>query len=170
MSAMGKGGLDLSRFTLVQRGHLYEDFEEGRVFEHHWGRTITEADNVVFSTATCNWSPIYLNVELARAHGLADVAVNPMLVVCVVVGLSVEDLSEVGGPFLGIDDCRFHGPVYPGDTLTARSVVLERRVSASRPGSGVVTWRTGGRNQRDETVVELRRTNLVARREGSGPP
>ena len=89
-----------------------------------------------------------------------------MLVLCTVVGLSVEDLSEAGGPFLGVDDCDFHAPVYPGDTLTAESTVVSARESGSRPGFGIVTWHTEGRNQRGEIVVDYKRTNLVAKRRG----
>ena len=66
-----------------------------------------------------------------------------MLVLCTVVGMSVEDLSEYGGAFLGVEDCTFHRPVYPGDTLTARSTVAAARPSNSRPG-GIVTWHTEG--------------------------
>ena len=86
-----------------------------------------------------------------------------MLVLCTVVGLSVEDLSEAGGPFLGVDECAFHRPVYPGDTLSASSTVVSARESESRPQFGIVTWRTEGRNQRGELVVDYRRSNLVAK-------
>jgi acyl dehydratase len=132
--------------------------------EHHWGRTITAGDNALFSTAMCTWNPMYLNVEHARAHGHDDVVVNPMLVLCIVVGLSVEDLSEAGGPFLGVDDCRFVAPVHPGDTISARSTVVAMRASSSRKATGIVTWRTEGSNQRGELVIDYERTNLVAMR------
>jgi len=156
---------DFDAFPVMVKGRKYEDFSEGQDLRHHWGRTITAGDNAVFSTATCAWVPLYLNAEFARALGHPDQVVNPMLVLCTVVGLSVEDLSEGSGLFLGIDDCVFHAPVYPGDTITARSVVLAKRTSSSRPGDGIVTWRTEGRNQRGDLVLELKRTNLVARRE-----
>jgi itaconyl-CoA hydratase len=155
---------DPASFPAVPKGHLYEDFRVGLVFDHHWGRTITAGDNALFSTATCDWNPMHLNAEFARAHGHPDVVVNPMLVLCTVVGLSVEDLSEAGGPFLGVTDCRFHDHVHPGDTLTARSTVIEMRSSTSRPKTGIVTWHTEGRNQRDQLVIDFRRTNLVAQR------
>jgi itaconyl-CoA hydratase len=157
---------DPAAFPLWRRGHLYEDFEIGQRFEHHWGRTLTTGDNTLFTTATCNWGPMYLNVEFARAHDHPDVMVHPLLVLCTVVGLSVEDLSEAGGPFLGLEGCRFLRPVYPGDTLGATSEVMAKRPSNSRPGMGTVTWRTEGRNQRDEVVVDYTRTNLVAMRAG----
>src|SRR6476619_2554887 len=91
--------VDLATFPVVAKGNKFEDFTVGHVLVHHWGRTITAGDNAVFSTATCNWNPMHLNAEYARAHGHPDVVVNPMLVLCTTVGLSVEDLSEAGGPF-----------------------------------------------------------------------
>jgi itaconyl-CoA hydratase len=91
--------------------------------------------------------------------------VNPLLVFNAVFGLSVEDLSEGGGPFLGVDACRFLAPVYVGDTLTARSTVVSRRPSRGQQGMGIVTWQTEGRNQHGERVIEFRRTNLVRMRD-----
>lgn len=161
-------GFDPGAFPLMAKGRRYEDFTVGQRFVHHWGRTLTDGDNALFSTATCNWNPMHLNAEYARSHGHPDVVVNPMLVLCTVVGLSVEDLSEAGGPFLGLDDCRHHRPVHPGDTLVAESVVVDMRESASRPDAGIVTWRTEGRNQHGEVVVDFVRTNLVARRGRDG--
>jgi acyl dehydratase len=160
---------DLAAFVLVPKGHAFEDFQEGGVFEHHWGRTLNAGDNSLFTTTTLAFNPLYLNAEYARAHGHPDVVVNPLLVLCTAVGLSVEDLSEAGGPFLGLGKVEFVRPVYPGDTLDARSTVLSARVSDSRPGFGIVTWRTEVRNQRDEPVLRYERTNLVARRRGGAP-
>jgi acyl dehydratase len=154
---------DPATFAVVTKGHRFEDFTVGQVLVHHWGRTITDGDNALFSTATCHWNPMYLNAEFARAHGHPDVVVNPMLVLCTAVGLSVEDLSEAGGPFLGVEDCSFRRPVHPGDTITARSTVVDARPSGSREGVGIVSWHTEVHNQRGELVVDFRRTNLVAR-------
>ena len=156
--------LDLSSFPVRRRGNGFEAFTPGRVFEHHWGRTITAGDNSIFTSVTHAYNPLYLNAERARAEGHPDVVVSPMLVLCTVVGLSVEDLSEGGGPFLGMSEVTFHRPVHPGDTLTARSTVVEARESGSRPGAGVVTWHTEAHNQRGELVVDYRRTNLVTKR------
>jgi itaconyl-CoA hydratase len=156
--------IDLSSFPVVERGHKFEDSHVGDVFDHHGGRTITAGDNAPFSTAMCNFNPMQLNVEFARRHDHPDVVVNPMLVLCTVVGLSVEDLSEAGGPFLGLDDCTFCVPVYPSDTIRAHSTVRDSRRSQSRPQFGVVTWWTEAHNQRDELVLSFQRTNLVATR------
>lgn len=157
-------GFDPRRFVTRERGRKYEDFAVGQTFEHHWGRTLDRSDSTTFCAATCTWNPLYLNREFAVAHGHPDSPIHPALVVCVVVGLSVEDLSETAGPFLGMQDCVFERGVYPGDTVTASSVVVSRRESESRSDAGIVTWRTEGCNQRGETVVSLLRSNLVAMR------
>jgi acyl dehydratase len=148
----------------VPRGGLYEDFAPGRVFEHHWGRTLTAEDSLLFNNLTMHYNPIYFNAEYARRLGYEGMVVNPLLVMTTVLGLTVEDLSEAGGPFLGIDDVRFHRPVYAGDTVYARSEVLSRRPSQSRPGWGIVEWRTTALDQRGELVLEYRRRNLARRR------
>ena len=156
--------IDFDSFPVAKKGNAFQDFTVGQELDHHWGRTLTDGDNAVFSTATCNWNPMHLNAEFAREHGHPDVVLNPMLVLCTVVGLSVEDLSETGGPFLGMEDVVFHRPVHPGDTITASSEVVETRESDSRPTTGIVTWHTRAHNQRGELVVDYRRTNLVAKR------
>ena len=99
--------IDFDSFPVVRKGNGFQDFETGQEMVHHWGRTLTDGDNAIFSTATCNWNPMHLNAEFAREHGHPDVVLNPMLVLCTVVGLSVEDLSESGGPFLGMEDVTF---------------------------------------------------------------
>jgi acyl dehydratase len=147
-----------------RKGNRYEEFEPGQVFQHHWGRTINEGDNSLFTTLTLSYNPLYFNAEYARALGHPGTVVNPMLVFLTVFGLSVEDLSEAGGLFLGVDGLSFWQPVYPGQTLTARSKVVEKHESGSRPDSGIVTWHTEGFNERGERVVDFHRTNFVAKK------
>jgi acyl dehydratase len=154
----------LQRATLIPKGNQYEDMTEGRAFEHHWGRTITDGDNAAFTTQTLSFCPLYFNEPYAKALGHPRTVVNPLLVFNTVFGMTVEDLSEGGGPFLGVDSCRFLGRVYVGDTLTARSTVLARRESKGQKNFGIVTWRTEGFNQDGVKVLEYERTNLVRRR------
>jgi itaconyl-CoA hydratase len=143
------------------KGRLYEDFRVGEERTHHWGRTLALSDTLLFTTLTLSFNPLYSNVEYAKAHGHPDIVVNPLLVFNTVLGLSVEDLSEIGGPFVGVGKLTHHRPVYPGDTLTARSTTRAARLSASNPANGVVTWWTEGFNQRDELVIDFERSNLV---------
>ncbi|TDI92208.1 MAG: MaoC family dehydratase [Chloroflexi bacterium] len=152
-----------ARAIVVRKGNRYEDMTAGRVFEHHWGRTISAGDNAAFTTQTLSFCPLYFNEPYAKALGHPRILVNPLLVFNTVFGLSVEDLSEGGGPFLGVDDCQFLTDVYIGDTLTARSTVISRRTSKTQPGFGIVTWQTQGFNQNNVQVIDFHRTNLVRR-------
>ena len=149
------------------KSRVFEEFEVGQVYDHHWGRTLNAGDNTLFSTATVALLPLHLNDAYAQELGHPADPVNPMLVFSTVFGLSVEDLSEGrgGGAFLGVDDLEFLQPVYPGDTVTGRSTVAATRSSSSRPTQGIVTWKTEGRNQHGDLVVTFTRTNLIMRRE-----
>ncbi|HZP44523.1 MAG TPA: MaoC family dehydratase [Candidatus Binataceae bacterium] len=157
-----------SRARKLPKGNLYDDFEVGQTFQHHWGRTLSESDNTLFSTLTLSYNPLYFNAPYARAHGHRTPLINPMLVFLTVFGLSVEDLSEAGGLFLGVDNLTFHRPVHPGVTLVARSTVVDKRESTSRPDHGIVTWHTEGfaaselgAGSDEHLVVDFRRSNLL---------
>ncbi len=150
----------------IEHGHYFEDFEVGHVFNHHWGRTVNEGDNSLFSTVTMNFNPIYFNREYARSLAYKDVVVNHMLVLNVIFGLSVEDLSERAIAHLGYEKLRFLATVYPGDTLTAQSEVLSKR-ETSRADRGVVHFRTTGFNQFGEKVLEYERPVLIRKRNPS---
>lgn len=153
-----------SEYDLWPKGHFFDDFSEGQKFKHHWGRTLTESDAINFATTTLRYLPLYFNRDYAQKQGHRDLVVDPMFVLATVIGLSVEDLSEAGGPFLGVNKVRFGVSVYPGDTIYASSIVKAKRTSSSRPNTGIVTWETTGTNERDEVVIEYERTNLVAMR------
>jgi len=144
------------------RGQGYHAFEIGKPIAHHWGRTITESDAIQFAHLTLAYNPLYFNREYAKAHGHPDLVVNPQLVFNVILGLTVEDLSEgLGGPFLGVYELTYHEPVYPGDTLTARSVTTDKRLSESKEGRGIVSWHTEGFNQHGRRVIDYKRSNLA---------
>ena len=147
-----------------RRGNSFEEFSLGQVFNHHWGRTLTAADNTLFTTLTLHYNPLYTNVDYARAHGHADMVVCPLLVFTTVFGLSVEDLSEIGGPFLGVDKLTYHRPVLVGETVYAHSEVIAIRETGSRPAYGIVTWRTKGLDPAGELLLDYERTNLVRKR------
>lgn len=151
---------DVTAARLWKRGREYDEFAVGDVYRHHWGRTVTEADAIAFATQTLQYNPIYLNAERARQLGHPGLVVSPYLVLALVVGLSVEDLSERSEAFLGLDAVEFCEPVYPGDTITALSAVQAQRRSRSNPANGIVTWATEGRNQHNRRVVTFTRSNL----------
>ncbi|MEL7045106.1 MAG: MaoC family dehydratase [Pseudomonadota bacterium] len=150
----------MERAVLWQKGNKIPDFEPGKEFKHHWGRTLFESDCVLYATLTQMYNPLYFNEEFAKAQGHRTIVVAPLLVFNTVIGLSVEDLS-IRGPFVSIQDVTFHQSVYAGDTLNAKSVCVAKRMSESRPGQAIVTWRTEGRNQNDELVITYMRSNLL---------
>jgi acyl dehydratase len=147
----------------IEHGHYFEDFEVGHLYKHHWGRTITDGDNSFFSSVTMNANPIYFNAEYAKSLGYKGVVVNHLLVMNVVFGLSVEDLSERAIAHLGYEGMKYLATVYPGDTLTSESLVVSKRDS-SRPDRGIVKFRTTGHNQRGEKVLEYERPVLIRKR------
>ncbi|CAN5416219.1 MaoC family dehydratase [soil metagenome] len=157
----------LARAKPREKGYWFEDFDIGRVFVHHWGRTVSQAENALFTTLTLHFNPQYTNIEFAKEMGHRDTPVNPLLVFNTVFGLSVQDLSEHGTAFLGVNELRHVQAFYPGDTIYARSTVLDRRASGSKKGMGIVGWHTQGFNQRDELVCEFKRSNLVFLRDAA---
>ena len=149
----------------MAKGNRFEDFEPGRRFDHHWGRTVNESDNTLFTTLTLHYNPTYFNAEYARASGYDDVIVNPLLVFNMVFGLSVEDLSEGGEPFLGVDAMVHHAPVYAGDTLYPLLTVSEITPQTT---TGVLAMRATVHNQDSVLVFEGEHRYLIRR--GAGHP
>ena len=150
----------MEKAVLWDKGNTIADFDEGKVFDHHWGRTLNAGDNSLYCALTQMYNPLYFNVDYAKDKGHKGIVVSPLLVFNTVLGLSVEDLS-LRGPFVGIGNCKFHAPVYEGDTLSSRSTVLKRRYSETKKGAAIVTWKTEGFNQNGDLVVEYERSNLL---------
>lgn len=153
-----------ARAKPLRRGNKYEDFAVGQEFVHHWGRTLTEADNILFCTLTLHYNPRYFNLDVAKSEGHAGLVVCPLLVFTTVFGLSVEDLSEGGGPFLGVGKLTYHRAVLVGETVYGSSRVISARETKSRPDFGIVSWHTVGRDSAGETLIDFERSNLVKRR------
>jgi itaconyl-CoA hydratase len=145
-------------------GRYYEEFSVGDAYRHHWGRTLTESECQLFTTWTLNANPLYFNREYARALGHPACPANPLLVMNVVFGMTVEDLSEQALAHLGYWNMTFAKPVYPGQTLFCESTVLDKRESESKDDRGIVHVRTTGVNERGEVVLTYERKILVKKR------
>lgn len=143
-------------------GKYFEALTPGLRIKHRIGRTITEADNVLFSALTMNTQPLHLDEHFAAGTQFGRRIVNGLFTLGLAVGLTVSELTE--GTIianLGYDHVRHPQPVFHGDTLYMETEVIEARESASRPNAGVVRFKHTGRNQDGAVVIEFERTTLV---------
>jgi itaconyl-CoA hydratase len=140
---------------------LYDDFVVGDVYRSALGRTVTETDNLLFTMLAMNTNELHFNEEAARASEWGKPLVNSTFTLALVLGLSVADTTQAGGVNLGWTEITLPKPVFVGDTIWSETEVLAMRESSSRPRQGIVTVRTRGRNQRDETVCEFERSFLI---------
>ena len=146
-------------------GRWYEELEVGTVVRHVTRRTVTETDNVLFTTMTMNPAPLHLDADYAAGTEFGRPLVNSMFTVALVVGLSVYELT-LGTIVaqLGMTDIGFPAPVFAGDTIRVETEVVEARPSKSRPDAGIVVFEHRAHNQRDELVCRCRRTGLMHRK------
>ena len=157
---------------VVQRGLWFEEFTEGVVYRHQPGRTVTEADNTLFTTMTMNTQPLHIDAAWAATQDgfRGERLVNSMFTLSTVVGLSVSQLS-LGTIVanLGFSEISFPAPMFHGDTLYAETRCVGKRLSKSRPGQGIVELEHSGRNQ-DGTIVckATRKTLMQCAPEGAG--
>jgi len=136
----------------------------GDVYEHKLGRTVTTADNIWFTLLTMNTNPIHVDHHYASQTEFGRVLVNSAFTLALVTGMSVPDVSENALANLGWDDVKLPAPVFEGDTLYARTEVLETRASRSRPNVGIIRVRSTGYKQDGTTVIEYERSVMVYRR------
>jgi len=143
-------------------GLYFEAFEVGRVFVHEIRRTVTDMDNILFSSLTYNPAAVHIDHEYAKGTEFGRPLINSIFTLGLVVGLSVQDTTlgtTVGN--LGFETVTFPRPVFAGDTIHAETTVVALRASKSRPGQGIVTFDHRGLNQRNEEVVVARRAALM---------
>jgi len=143
-------------------GKYFDQWSIGDRIDHEIRRTVTEIDNLLFSTMTHNPQPLHLDIEAAKESGFGQILVNSTFTFSLLVGLSVGD-TTLGTLVanLGFTDVVTPKPVFIGDTLRASSEVTELRESKSRPEAGIVTFAHEMMNQRDELVCRCLRTALL---------
>lgn len=149
-------------------GKHFEELRIGDVFHHQPGRTITETDNLLFTTMTMNPQPLHLDAEFSKKAEFGQRLVNSLFTLGLTVGLSVGDTTlgtTVGN--LGFEEVTFPKPVFIGDTLYAETEVVEKRASKSRPQWGIVIFEHRAINQRDEVVMRCRRAGMLRKKEAA---
>jgi itaconyl-CoA hydratase len=146
-------------------GKYFEDLEVGQQIKHSLGRTVTEMDNTLFSTLTMNSQPLHLNEDFAARTQFGQRIVNGIFTLGLVVGLSVNELTEgTVVANLGYERVVHPNPVFHGDTIYVESEVLEKRESRSRKDVGIVRLKHIGRKPDGTIVVELERTVMFLKR------
>jgi acyl dehydratase len=152
----------VTKATTRPFGRWFEELTVGTVVDHATRRTVTETDNVLFTTMTMNPQPLHLDAEFAAQTEFGRPLVNSLFTLGLVVGLAVPELTmgttvaNLG--FAGID---FPAPVFAGDTIHVTTEVVDARRSKSRPDTGIVTFEHRGYNQRDELVCRARRSAMM---------
>lgn len=144
-------------------GLFYDEFEVGRVYRHAVRRTVTETDNIWFTTLTCNPAAIHIDADYCAKHTeFGQPIVNSAFTLGLVIGLSVGETTlgtTVGN--LGMDEVRFPNPIFHGDTIRSETEVISKRESQSRPGQGIVVLQHRGYKQDDTLVCSVKRPALM---------
>lgn len=155
----------LDQVIVPEYGRFLDDFRDGDVFLHPRAFTIDRSFAQEYSTTFHEANPLFLSAPYAQAHGFADLLVHPMMVFNVVLSLGVQNNSEKAIANLGYYNVAFLKPVYPGDTITARSKVLSKR-DRGEGKPGIVHVRTLGLNQKGEVVLQYERKIMIPPRKG----
>ena len=147
-------------------GKWFDDLEIGQIFQHPIRRTLTETDNILFTSLTHNPAQLHLDAEYCKNETeFGRVLINSYFTLGLVVGISVGDTTQgTAVANLATDKVRFPKPLFPGDTINVESEVLALRESKSRPTQGIVTFEHRAYNQHDELVCSCERTGLQHKR------
>lgn len=146
-------------------GLYYEDFIVGEEIKHSLSKTIFENDNNLFSLLTMNHHPVHTNIDYAKQNQHGKILVVGTLVFSIVVGMTVPDISGKAIANLGYEDVKHLAPVFINDTIYAKTKILSKRESKSKPDRGIVYVETIGYNQNGESVISFRRNVLVKKSE-----
>lgn len=146
-------------------GIWFDELTVGQMFDHPIRRTVTETDNLLFSTLTHNPAQLHLDAEYMKASDYGRILVNSTFTLGLMVGVSVGD-TTLGTAIanLGWDEVRFPAPVFVGDTLRIETEVIELRESKSRPNAGIVTFAHRAYNQHGTLVASCKRSGLQHKR------
>jgi acyl dehydratase len=146
-------------------GLWFDELHFGQMFHHPIRRTVTETDNLLFSTMTHNPAQLHLDEEYMKGTDYGQRIVNSCFTLGLMVGISVAETTlGTAVANLGWDEVRFPKPLFIGDTVHVVTEVIELRDSQSRPNQGIVTFLHQAFNQTDELVASCKRSGLQHRK------
>jgi len=142
-------------------GSYYEEFIIGEEIQHELSKTIFESDNNLFSLLTMNHHPVHTNLDYAEKNQHGKILVVGTLVFSLAVGITVPDISGKAIANLGYEDVKHLNPVFIGDTIYAKTKVIDKVESKQKPDRGIVHVETIAYNQHGENVLSFRRKVLI---------
>lgn len=146
-------------------GNYYEDFVVGDEISHSLSKTITESDNNLFCLLTMNHHPVHLNLDYAQKKQHGQILVVGTLVFSLVVGMTVPDISGKAVANLDYEKIEHLAPVFIGDTIYAKTKILDKRESKSKKDRGIIYVETVGVNQKGVEVLRFRRHVLIYKKD-----
>lgn len=149
-------------------GLYFEELEQGRQFHHPLRRTVTEMDNMLFSTLTLNPQPLHIDRHFCETETeWGEPLMNSLFTLGLMIGISVAD-TTLGTTIanLGMSEVRFPHPLFQGDTVHVTTEVVDRRESKSRPDAGIVEFEHKCFNQNDVLVAVCRRQAFMKKKPG----
>lgn len=149
-------------------GHYFDEFSEGQIINHALSKTIFESDNNLFSLITMNYHPVHTNADYASKQQHGQILVVGTLVFSLVVGITVPDISGKAIANLDYENIKHLAPSFIGDTIYAKSKILECRESKSKNDRGIIYVETIGYNQNNQEVISFRRHVLIKKKQLEG--
>ena len=149
---------------LNKMGNYFDDFSVGEEVVHALSKTVFESDNNLFSLLTMNPHPVHTNIDYANKNQHGKLLVPGTLVFCLVVHLSVMDISGKAIANLGYEKIEHLHPTFINDTLYSKSTILDKRESKSKNDRGIVYVETVGFNQNSIEVIRFRRNVLIKKK------
>ncbi len=148
-------------------GSWYEDYQVGDIYKHWPGRTVNEYDDTLFSMITMNHAPLHIDEHYMSGSQFGQRLVNGLFVISLVVGMTVREISGKAIANLEYESVKHLGPTFHGDTIYAETEILEKRESRSKNDRGILYVETRAWNQKDETILTLRRRVMIPKK-GNG--
>ncbi len=146
-------------------GLYLEECEPGRVIRHALTKSVTESDNMMFSTMTLNPQPLHIDFDFAARSEWGKPLVNSLFTLGLMIGISVHDttLGTLVGN-LGMTEVVFPHPVFHGDTIRVETEIRSARASRSKPDRGIVEFEHRAFNQHGDLVARCLRQAMMLKR------
>ena len=151
-------------------GLYFDEFSPGQRFQHDWSRTLTEMDNVLFSSLTMNVQPLHIDAHFAAKTEFGRPLINSLFTLGLMIGMTVND-TTLGTTVanLGMKDVAFPKPAFAGDTIRVQTCVVSTRESRSRPNAGIVEFEHTAMNQQGQVIATCKRAALMHKRPHAEP-